>query len=296
MKIAFSLIVIIILSYSTGMLLEVVAEGDESKMLRFFNTGQVEPNWIPFGPVGTMYQSLGIIDSAYLEHYKYPELIGFGYLSDDDDDDDKGPISSANVASDIGYTKINVAFDIEVRKINVEDKKSLQNVVNPCIFHSPKSFSPLCVICTLLDITGEKVLGKGELIELEEDYVESTTKEIEVFSVPVVAPGMLAANDVQDVERVSVEICAPGAVFLIIDEDSIDNGLPPNFFSDTDVNDDIADIGLRIQLPFFAANIGNTITLHTGEMGDEGWFAPKTIPASWDAAGPNFGTFHVILF
>ena len=78
-------------------------------------------------------------------------------------------------------------------------------------------------------------------------------------------------------------------IFLVIDEDSIDNGNPPNFFSDVDVNDDIADIGLRTQLPFFAANVGNIITLHTGEVGDEGWFALKTIPDSWDAAGPDDG-------
>jgi len=79
----------------------------------------------------------------------------------------------------------------------------------------------------------------------------------------------------------------PDALFLLIDGDSIDNGNPPNFFEDGTINDDIADIGLRTQLPFFAANVGEMITLHTGEVGDEGWFALKTIPASWDAAGPT---------
>ena len=83
------------------------------------------------------------------------------------------------------------------------------------------------------------------------------------------------------------------ALFLLIDEDSIDNGNPPNFFSAVDVNDDIADIGVRDQLSFFAffANNPNTpnteITLHTGEVGDEGWFALKTIPESWADAGPT---------
>ena len=77
------------------------------------------------------------------------------------------------------------------------------------------------------------------------------------------------------------------AIFLVIDEDSIDNGNPPNFFSDTAVNDHIADIGVRSQLPFFGANVGSTITLHAGEVGDEGWFALTSIPDSWDAAGPT---------
>ena len=80
----------------------------------------------------------------------------------------------------------------------------------------------------------------------------------------------------------------PQALFLLIDEDSIDTGFPPNFFSDVDINDQKADIGLREVLPAFdGANIGSTITLYTGEVGDEGWFALKTIPASWDAAGPT---------
>jgi len=89
------------------------------------------------------------------------------------------------------------------------------------------------------------------------------------------------------------------AIFLLIDEDSIDNGGPyfvggtggTEFeFIDTDVNDNKADLGLRAELPFFAAppaNIGNTITLLTGEMGDEAWFAPNEIPDTWASTGPT---------
>ena len=84
-------------------------------------------------------------------------------------------------------------------------------------------------------------------------------------------------------------VCDPplSSTVLTIDEDSISKDLQPNFFSAEDVNEDLADIGLRAQLPFFAAHIGDTITLHTGEVGDEGWFALTSIPESWDVAGPN---------
>ena len=76
--------------------------------------------------------------------------------------------------------------------------------------------------------------------------------------------------------------------FLVIDEDSIGKDVPPNYFSDDeDVNLHIADKGQRAQLGYFAEHAGDTITLHTGEVGDEGWFALKTIPASWDDAGPT---------
>jgi len=77
------------------------------------------------------------------------------------------------------------------------------------------------------------------------------------------------------------------SVFLVIDEDSIDNGIEPNDFSGDDVNEDNAEVGVRTQLPFFADNVGETITLHTGEVGDEGWFALKTIPDSWVDEGPT---------
>ncbi len=77
------------------------------------------------------------------------------------------------------------------------------------------------------------------------------------------------------------------AVFLVIDEESIDNGNPPNDFSDVDVNDQLAEVGLRDQLRFFRENIGGTIDLFTGEVGDEGWHALRTIPSSWRDAGPT---------
>ena len=77
-------------------------------------------------------------------------------------------------------------------------------------------------------------------------------------------------------------------VCLLIDEDSIDNGTPPNFFNDRDINDDIAAIGLRSPLRYFRTNVGKTLDLWTGEYGDEGWFRPELIPVSWRDAGPTF--------
>ena len=77
------------------------------------------------------------------------------------------------------------------------------------------------------------------------------------------------------------------AVFLIIDEESIDNGNEPNDFSDVDVNDQLAEVGVRTPLKYFQDNVGKQIDLYTGEVGDEGWHALKTIPSSWVNAGPT---------
>lgn len=76
-------------------------------------------------------------------------------------------------------------------------------------------------------------------------------------------------------------------VFLIIDEESIDNGNPPNNFSANDVNDQLATEGFRTQLRYFRDRPGKEITLYTGQVGDEGWFAVKNIPSSWKSAGPS---------
>lgn len=79
-----------------------------------------------------------------------------------------------------------------------------------------------------------------------------------------------------------------GGVFLVIDSSSIDNGNPPNFFSAVEVNDTFATVGLRAPLPALSgAAVGTQLTLWTGEVGDEGWFALKTVPDSWALAGPT---------
>ncbi len=41
---------------------------------------------------------------------------------------------------------------------------------------------------------------------------------------------------------------------------------------------------MRDELPI---PVGTTLTLPAGEVGDEGWFALKTIPDSWADAGPT---------
>ncbi len=86
------------------------------------------------------------------------------------------------------------------------------------------------------------------------------------------------------------------AVFLLIDEESIDNGDELNDFKDWEINDDKSEIGLREVLPFFKENIGKQISLYTGQVGDEGWFAPTFIPKSWKDAGPTGNGIFNFLF
>jgi len=78
-----------------------------------------------------------------------------------------------------------------------------------------------------------------------------------------------------------------GALLLLLDEEAISHGTLPNRFSRSDVNDGHAKTGQRKQLPWFAGHVGRTIHLYSGYIADEGWFALKTIPSSWNTAGPT---------
>jgi hypothetical protein len=103
--------------------------------------------------------------------------------------------------------------------------------------------------------------------------------------------------------RINVTQAAAAACFLVLDSDAIDNGGAPNNFTASQVNDDIKSLSQRAFLRFFnlASNFGTQINLFSGQVGDEGWFALKTIPASWGAtpeqglanyiaAGPGLGS------
>jgi hypothetical protein len=91
-----------------------------------------------------------------------------------------------------------------------------------------------------------------------------------------------------DIVATATAEAAPSGKLIVIDEDSIDNGNPPNNFTAMQVNDDIATIGQRQALRRFRGSyIGGTLTLYTGQVGDEGWFGVPTIPHQWTNAGPT---------
>lgn len=77
------------------------------------------------------------------------------------------------------------------------------------------------------------------------------------------------------------------ALLLVLDRGAINNDNEPQHWTAAAVNDDVAAVGLRSQLRWFAANVGTTLTLYSGWVGDEGFFAIPAAPASWASAGPT---------
>jgi hypothetical protein len=93
-------------------------------------------------------------------------------------------------------------------------------------------------------------------------------------------------NDSDDAGNPS-QVAGSQPILLVLDEESIDNGNEPNRFSEVDVNDQLATVGQRRTLEYFKRNVGKVIDLHSGQVGDEGWFSLRTIPNNWVNAGPT---------
>lgn len=191
---------------------------------------------------------------------------------DDDDDDDfecelQGPVES--IASDQSALQIlGVTIDVSPgRGVEFEDERD-DDISRSEFFDRLRTGDIVKAESDDDDVNG----CQNGLMLAEEVEIERSGSAV----VPVIPPPDGGEGD-----------GSGSVVFLVIDEDSIDNGNPPNDFSETDVNDDIAAIGQRQPLRVFQANIGATIDLFTGQVGDEGWFALQTVPSSWRSAGPT---------
>lgn len=73
-------------------------------------------------------------------------------------------------------------------------------------------------------------------------------------------------------------------VLLLLDKDSMSDFSSP-FLLINPSNQ--GEVGLRDQVAFFRNNIGNTLDLFSGKVGNEGWFAVTAIPNMWINAGPS---------
>jgi len=168
-KIFFTIISIVAAAYVTGLTLEVLAEGENSKLQRLVQTGMLDSDWIPFlltGDLNKVYNLFGItsLDEVYVPKFiQFADMLG----------EEIAPIEHVNVALDIG-----------VLPIIIDNKDSLQNVVDKCLFHSPDDYSPLCVICKLLDGNGN-IVGKGAVADQTMSYKSSTQLEIPITPEPV---------------------------------------------------------------------------------------------------------------
>jgi hypothetical protein len=98
------------------------------------------------------------------------------------------------------------------------------------------------------------------------------------------APGVFSVP-----ARAQTQDAAP-PVLLVLDKDAIDYGPAPHLLPDGAVDPDAAGIGVREELPYFQSHLNSQVVLTGGQNGNDGWFAVRTVPASWATAdGANDG-------
>ena len=93
--------------------------------------------------------------------------------------------------------------------------------------------------------------------------------------------GGLVAASVMAAGAAASRAQTPPPVLLILDQTAIQYGPPPLAMLPEAVNAPIKAVGLRDALPYFAARTDESTTLASGQEGNDGWFAIRSVPASW---------------
>jgi hypothetical protein len=75
-------------------------------------------------------------------------------------------------------------------------------------------------------------------------------------------------------------------LLLVLDRSAVDHGDETHLIPSDAANEAIAAPGLRDVLPYFAARIGETVTLPGGHDASAGWFAISTVSPGW-ASDPS---------
>jgi hypothetical protein len=110
---------------------------------------------------------------------------------------------------------------------------------------------------------------------------------------PRIAAEVAAIDRTASSGAVTADVAA--AAFLVLDGEAIEKETAPTDFSDRDINDDIKGLAQRNVLRWFAVNVGRTVELRGGMVGDEGFHAPTRVPASWLTAGTAGGGIRNLL-
>src|SRR3990172_8283150 len=122
-KLVFILITTGILAYSSGLFLEAVAFGDDSKLYRFATSGKFDSDWVPFFIDGNMAKIENLKKNAAYENFNSNHFVQFGELS-------------GTSSSTVPIGSASVGFGVIIVPINVYNEPSLQNVLDKCYFHS----------------------------------------------------------------------------------------------------------------------------------------------------------------
>ena len=181
------------MGYATGILLESIAYGDESKIQSLMKTGSLTEKWIPFGIGSAILDSDGFQSAISLDSGSVL-FIQEGHL----------------LLNDPILTKGYVDFTIEkVEEVDEFGNNIFVNKVTECIFQ-PKDSIPeaFCLICKLTDDSIPPVpIAHGQIQPLNGLVA---LKEETLTIHPIDEAGDPWANNVDRVHGVIIKVCLPG--------------------------------------------------------------------------------------
>jgi hypothetical protein len=71
------------------------------------------------------------------------------------------------------------------------------------------------------------------------------------------------------------------AVLLVLDKDAVDYGPPPHLIPLDGVDSINSKVGLRDEMAYFSGHVDQVVILPSGQNGNPGWFALRSVPAAW---------------
>jgi len=182
MKTTWMLVLVFVGGYSSGLLLEAVAFGEESKFQNLIATGQMDSRWLPFTE-----EKLSDVKSSILNYNIDSAHMSF--------------VKNAEMAMLIGMIdKAQVDFTISL--IEVENPyPHFRNEITECIFQSDDTLNfSTCVICQLKDID-DLVAADGRK-NLPGGYTANS-----VVTVPITNFNDQADRNVKNIHGVIIAVC-----------------------------------------------------------------------------------------
>jgi len=196
MKLKWIILILAVGSYSTGVVLDGIAMGDDSKLMKLLTTGSLDSSWIPFSTTQEKLSLLGILDSS--DYSFVVPMINYAQLAEDT----QILIGHGTISFGLGSTLI------DPDGIPDTHDEYFTGGITQCNFHSFDDV-PLntCVSCTLTSIeeNGEHILLAQGQIDLPDGYVASSKLEI-----PITDFAFEGANDYNYVDGVIVQLCDNG--------------------------------------------------------------------------------------
>jgi hypothetical protein len=196
MKFWFFILILAVGGYLSGVVLDGIAMGDDSKLINLLTTGSLDSNWIPFSTTQEKLISLGILDNPSFS-YVIP-LIKHAQLAEGT----QVVISQASISFGVGSTLM------DPDGIPNSEDEYFADGITQCNFHSYDDVPfNTCVLCTLTSIeeNGEHTyLAQGQM-NLTNGYQASSKLEI-----PITEYAYEEANDFNNVDGVIVQLCDNG--------------------------------------------------------------------------------------